>query len=67
MTADDSWHACIDSIVWDYHEYQSIWDILLADGDLPCKQRMGNSHDPQAMALKKVIHGTPTISCWACD
>ena len=37
---------CIDSMVWGCCEYQSIWDIPLADGDLPCEQKTGNSHDP---------------------
>ena len=36
----------IDSMVRGYCEYQSIWDIPLADGDLPCERKMGNSHDP---------------------
>ena len=30
-----------------------MWDIPFADGDLPCEQNIGNSHDPQAMALKR--------------
>ena len=50
---------CIDSLVRGYCEYQSIWDIPLADGDLPCEQKMGNSHDLQPMVLKKVINGIP--------
>ena len=49
---------CIDLMIWCYCEYQSIWDIPLADGDLPCEWKTGNSHNPQAMALKKVIDGT---------
>ena len=28
---------CIDSMVRGYCQYQSIWDIPLADGDLPCE------------------------------
>ena len=55
----------IDSMVQGYCEYQSIWDNPLADGDLFCEQKRGNSHDPQAMALKKLIDGTPPASCWA--
>ena len=57
---------CIDLMVWGYCEYQSIWDIPLADGDLLCERKMGNSHNPQAMALKKVVDGIPAASCWAC-
>ena len=32
---------CIDSIVWGYCEYQSMWDIPLEDGDLPCEPKSG--------------------------
>ena len=39
--------------------------IPLADRDLPCERKTGNSHDPQAMALQKVIDGTPAATCWA--
>ena len=45
-------------MVQDYHEHQSILDNLLADGDLPGEREMGNSHDPQAVAIQKVINGT---------
>ena len=31
---------CMDSVVWDYHEYQSTWDNTLADGYLPCEREM---------------------------
>ena len=36
-----------------YREYQSIWDNPLVDGDLLGEQEMGNSQDPQAMAIKR--------------
>ena len=39
--------------------------IPLADRDLPCERKTGNSHDPQAIALQKVIDGTPAAICWA--
>ena len=48
----------IDSMLLGYHDYQSIWDNPLANGDLPCEREMGNSHDLQAMAIKKMIDGT---------
>ena len=48
----------IDSIVQGYHDYQSIWDNPLADGDLLCERETGNSHDVQALAIKKRIDGT---------
>ena len=47
----------MDLMVWGYHDYQSIWDDPLADGDLLCEREMGNSHDLQAMAIKKTIDG----------
>ena len=56
---------CIDSMVRGYYEYQSRWDNLLADVDLPCEGEAGDSHNPQAIAIKKVIDGTPAASCWA--
>ena len=49
---------CIDSMVWGYHEYQSIWDNPLADGDVACEWETGNSYNPQSMAIKKVNDGT---------
>ena len=37
---------CIDSMIQGYHEYQSIWDIPLADGDILCEQETRNLHNP---------------------
>ena len=51
-------------MVQGYCEYQSIWDIPLAGGDLPSERKMQNSHDPQAMVIKKLIDGTPAASRW---
>ena len=44
---------CIDSMIRSYHEYQSIWDNPLAAGDLLGERQTGNSHDPQAIAIKR--------------
>ena len=41
-----------------YHDYQSILDNPLANGDLLCEQEMGNSHNLQAVTIKKMIDGT---------
>ena len=49
---------CIDSMVWGYHEYQYIWDNPLEDGDILCEWETGSLHNPQCMAIKKVIDGT---------
>ena len=44
----------IDSVIRGYCEYHSIWDNPLADGDLLCvRENWRNSHDPQAMAIKR--------------
>ena len=44
---------CIHSMIQGGCEYQSKWDNPLVDGDLLGKQETGNSHDPQAMAIKR--------------
>ena len=44
---------CIDSMIRGLREYQSIWDNPLVDGDLLGEREMGNSHNPQAMAIKR--------------
>ena len=36
-----------------YCEYHSIWDNPLVDEDLLGERETGNSHDPQAMAIKR--------------
>ena len=43
----------IDSMIQGYHKYQSIWNNPLAKGNLLCEQETGNSHDPQAIAIKR--------------
>ena len=43
----------IDSMIQGHHEYQSIWDNPVADGDLLCERETGNSRDPQAIAIKR--------------
>ena len=49
---------CIDSVVRGYHKCKSVWDNHLEDENLPCERETGNSHDPQAVAVKKMIDGT---------
>ena len=44
---------CIDSMIRGYHECQSIRDNPLADGDLLGERETGNSHDSQAMVIKR--------------
>ena len=45
-------------MVQGYHDYQPIWNNPLADEDLLREQEMGNSHDLQAVAIKKTTDGT---------
>ena len=52
----------IDSMVQGYHDYQSIWDNPLVDGDLLCERETGNSHDLWAVAIKKMIDGTLQVA-----
>ena len=41
-----------DSVVWGFHEYQSIWAPVLGE-DLPCKRETHNPHDSFAVAVTK--------------
>ena len=36
-----------------------------AYGDLHCERKTGNSHDLQAVTIKKTIDGSYPASCWA--
>ena len=49
--------TCIDSVVRGYNKYKSVWDNPLGDENLPCKGEMGSLHDPQTVAVKKMIDG----------
>ena len=51
---------CIDSMVQGYREYQSIWDVPLADWDLPCEWKTGYSHDPQCHGFQEGDHWYPS-------
>ena len=44
-----------------YHDYQSIWGNPLADGDLLHERETRNSHNLQAVAIKKMIDGTVQV------
>ena len=57
----------IDSMVWDYHDYQSVWDNHLVDGDLLCEHETENSHYLQAMAIKITIDGTLQVVEGVCQ
>ena len=40
-----------------YHKYIVVWNKLVVGEDLLCEREVGNSHDMQAVAVKKVIDG----------
>ena len=45
----------LNSMVRGYHEYQASWSDPYVGEELICEQEVGNSHDPQAVALKKKL------------
>ena len=40
-----------------YYIYQSIWPNPIVGEDVSCEQEAGNGHDPQAVAMMKLIDG----------
>ena len=47
----------IITVVQGYHAYKEIWNAAMDGTELSCEREIGNSHDPFAVAIKKV---TPT-------
>ena len=45
----------IDSKIRGYHVYQTIWSSPYVEEELECRREPGNSHDPHAVAMMKVI------------
>ena len=45
----------LNSIVWGYHEYKSLWTNPFNEEELICKREIGNPCDPQAVAMKKEL------------
>jgi len=59
---------CLDSKVHGYHVYQAIWANPCTGDELICEWEIGNSHDPQAVAMKKEINGIISIvGCVPCE
>ena len=46
----------LNSMVWRYHEYKSLWTNMFDGEELIYKQEICISCDPQAVAMKKEIH-----------
>ena len=51
-----------ESIVRGYHEYQLLWGVPAVGKELNCHRKLGNSHDPYAVAVKKVCSRGP-VTC----
>jgi len=51
----------IDAAIHEYHVYKEIWPNLIDEEQLTCEREVGNSHDPLAVAIKKLIDGSNTI------
>ena len=51
----------IDAAIRGYHVYKEIWPNPIDDEQLICERKVGNSHNPLAVAIKKLIDGSNTI------
>jgi len=51
----------IDAAIHGYHVYKEIWPNLIDEEQLTCEREVGNSHNPLAVAIKKLIDGSNTI------
>ena len=50
-----------NSMIRGYHEYIMIWNNPIAGEELTCHREAGNSHDPYAVAVKKIIGGEEKV------
>ena len=44
-----------NSMIRGYHKYMMIWSNPIAGEELTCSRELGNSRDPYAIAVKKMI------------
>ena len=51
----------VESKVRGYHVYQSIWPSPFVGEEVSCERETGNAHDPQAVAMMKVIDGNVQV------
>ena len=51
----------IDTALCGYHVYKDIWPNPIDEEQLTCEREVGNSHDPLAVAIKKLIDGSNMI------
>ena len=55
------YYFVVDSKVHGYHVYKEIWPNPIIGEELPCEREIGNTHDPSAVAVKKLITGERKI------
>ena len=51
----------IDTAIRGYHVYKDIWPNPIDEEQLTCERKVGNSHDPLAIAIKKLTDGSNMI------
>ena len=51
----------IDAVIRGYYVYKEIWPNPVDEEELTCECEVGNSHDPLAVAIKKLIDGSNMI------
>ena len=51
----------IDAAIRGYHVYKEIWPNPIDEEQLTCEHKIGNSHNPLAVAIKKLIDGSNMI------
>ena len=51
----------INAAIRGYHVYKEIWPNPINEEQLICEHEVRNSHDPLAVAIKKLIDGSNTI------
>ena len=52
---------CVRSKVRGYRIYQSIWPNPFVGEEVSFEREAGNSHDPQAVAMTKLINGNVEV------
>ena len=60
-TGDSSESFVIDAAIRGYHIYKEIWSNPVHEERLVCECKIGNSHDPLSVVMKKLIEGNSTV------
>ena len=43
----------VESMIRGYHEYKTVWEDPVLAEELRCMRKIGNPHDPMAVAIQK--------------